>query len=143
MRYTTRPAIDAAIPAATLLQLTNDDPAALAPDESVLLGLVAAVEELIDGYMRGRYTLPFDPVPTILQGAAIHLLRYELYARRPEGGIPDAVRDAHKTTVRLLEHVRDGVITLGVPTGQAAPEPGEIRVRSRRKQFGDAAWRAY
>ncbi|HFF3748008.1 TPA: gp436 family protein [Klebsiella pneumoniae] len=143
MRYVTRDAIGAFIPPATLLQLSNDDPAADAPDEAVIASVVAEMEDLVDGYMRGRYTLPFDPVPTVLRGAALSLIRYELYARRPEGAIPDAVTDARKHAIKLLETIRDGLITLGIADGQSAPEPGEIRVRARRQRFGDKAWRHY
>ena len=144
MRYVTRNAIGAAIPATTLAQLTNDDPAyADTPNEAVIESIVVEVEDLVDGYMRGRYTLPFDPVPTILQGIAIHLIRYELYARRPEGTVPELVMSAHKNARRLLEDIRSGVVTLGIAEGKSAPEPGEIRVRARRKRFSEKAWRHY
>ncbi|MDZ7887747.1 MAG: hypothetical protein U5M72_00265 [Pseudomonas sp.] len=39
--------------------------------------------------------------------------------------------------------MRDGVVSLGMPTGEATPEPGEIKVRSRRQQFGDELWGRY
>lgn len=53
------------------------------------------------------------------------------------------MKDSRKDTIKLLESIRDGVVTLGMPSGQATPEPGEIRVRSRRQQFGDDTWRGY
>ena len=143
MRYVTRDAIGAFIPPATLLQLSNDDPAADAPDEAVIASVVAEMEDLVDGYMRGRYTLPFDPVPTVLRGAALSLIRYELYARRPEGAIPDAVTDARKHAIKLLETILYVFFSFCIADGQSAPEPGEIRVRARRQRFGDKAWRHY
>lgn len=143
MRYVTRDAIRSFIPLMTLVQLTNDDPGADTPDESVIAAVVVEVEDLVDGFMRGRYTLPFALVPTVLRGAALSLIRYELYARRPEGAIPEAVTDARKNAIKLLETIRDGLITLGIEKGQSAPEPGEIRVRARRQRFGDKAWRLY
>ena len=57
--------------------------------------------------------------------------------------MPDAVKDSRKDTLKLLENIRDGVITLGTPTGQAVPEPGEIRVRARPQQFGAQQWEHY
>lgn len=143
MRYCTHADIAKAIPPVTLLQLSNDDPAAELPDESVIEDCIRSAEELVDGYMRGRYTLPFEPVPTVLRDAAISLARYALYSRRPESNLPDAVKDDRKNTVKLLESIRDGVVTLGLPSGVSAPEPGEIRVRSRRAQFGDDLWKGY
>ncbi|TBV10255.1 gp436 family protein [Stutzerimonas kirkiae] len=143
MRYCTHADIAKAIPPVTLRQLSNDDPAAELPDESVVEDCIRSAEELIDGYLRGRYSLPFDPVPTVLRDAAISLVRYALYGRRPETDLPEAVKDDRKNTIRVLESIRDGVVTLGMPSGQAAPEPGEIRVRSRKRRFGGDRWKGY
>lgn len=143
MRYCSRTDIGNSIPELTLLQLSNDDPAAEQPNESVIEGGVRQAEELVDGYLRGRYVLPLEPVPTVLRDAVVYLTRHWLYQRRPEGIVPDAVKDSRKDTIKLLESIRDGVVTLGMPTGQAAPEPGEVRVRSRRKQFTDDMWKGY
>ncbi len=143
MRYCTRNDIGNAIPEMTLIQLSNDDPAAMLPNEGVIEDGVRQAEELVDGYLRGRYNLPLDPVPTVLRDAVVYLARHWLYQRRPEGALPDAVKDSRKDTIKLLESIRDGVVTLGMPTGQAAPEPGEIRVRSRRQQFSSDLWEGY
>lgn len=143
MRYCTRADIGKAIPELTLTQLSNDDPAAMLPNEEVIEDGVRQGEELVDGYLRGRYNLPLDPVPTVLRDAVVFLTRYWLYQRRPEGAIPNAVKDSRKDTIKLLESIRDGVVSLGMPSGQAAPEPGEIKVRSRRQQFSDELWGRY
>lgn len=143
MRYCTRQDIGQAIPEMTLLQLSNDDSAAEQPNESVIEEAVRQAEELVDGYLRGRYVLPLDPVPTVLRDAVVYLARQWLYQRRPEGAVPDAVKDSRKDTIKLLETIRDGMVTLGMPSGHAAPEPGEVKVRSRRQQFGDDLWGRY
>ena len=143
MRYCTRADIGNAIPEMTLIQLSNDDPAAESPNESVIEDSVRQAEELVDGYLRGRYDLPLDLVPTVLRDAVVYLARHWLYQRRPEGALPDAVKDNRKDTIKLLESIRDGVVTLGMPGGQAAPEPGEIRVRARRQQFDGDLWGRY
>jgi phage gp36-like protein len=143
MRYCSPDDIGKAMPERTLIQLSNDDAAAQTPDVCVIADAVRQAEELIDGYLRGRYNLPLDPVPTVLRDAAVNLARHWLYQRRPEGALPDAVKDSRKDTLKLLESIRDGVVTLGLPTGQASAEPGEIRVRSRRQQFGQPLWARY
>jgi phage gp36-like protein len=143
MRYCTRADLGNAIPLITLTQLSNDDPAARQPDENVIANSVRQAEELIDGYLRGRYQLPLDPVPTVLRDAVLYLARHWLYQRRPEGALPDAVISARKDTLKLLESIRDGVITLGLPSGHAMPEPGEIRVRARPQQFTAQVWQGY
>ena len=143
MRYCTRADIGNAIPEITLIQLSNDDPAAEQPNENVIGDDMRQAEELVDGYLRGRYNLPLDPVPTVLRDAVVYLARHWLYQRRPEGAMPDPVKDSRKDTIKLLESIRDGVVTLGMPTGQAAPEPGEIKVRARRSQFTADQWERY
>lgn len=143
MRYCTRADLGHAIPQMTLIQLSNDDPAATQPNESVIDDGVRQAQELVDGYLRGRYHLPLDPVPTMLRDAVVYLARHWLYQRRPEGALPDAVKDSRKDTLKLLENIRDGVVTLGLPTGHAAPEPGEIRVRARPQQFSTYTWGRY
>lgn len=143
MRYCTRADLGNAIPLMTLTQLSNDDPAAQQPNESVIDNSVRQAEELVDGYLRGRYNLPLDPVPTVLRDAVVYLARHWLYQRRPEGALPDAVISGRKDTLKLLESIRDGVITLGMPTGQAVAEPGEIRVRARPQQFTAQVWERY
>lgn len=143
MRYCTRADLGNAIPELTLIQLSNDDPSAEQPNEAVIEDGVRQAEELVDGYLRGRYNLPLDPVPTVLRDAVVYLARHWLYQRRPEGVLPEAVKDSRKDTIKLLESIRDGVVTLGMPTGQATPEPGEVRVRSRRQQFDDTVWEGY
>ncbi|MCY1404098.1 hypothetical protein D3C76_1274370 [compost metagenome] len=143
MRYCTRADLVQGIPSLTLIQLSNDDPAAQEPSEPVLEEAIRQAEELVDGYLRGRYTLPLEPVPTVLRDAVVYLARHWLYQRRPEGAMPDAVKDSRKDTIKLLENIRDGVVTLGMPDGKAAPEPGEIRVRARRPTFGRDRWKEY
>jgi phage gp36-like protein len=143
MRYCTLADIAKAIPPVTLLQLSNDDPTAELADESVIEDCIRSAEELVDGYLRGRYTLPFDPVPTVLRDAAVSLVRYALYGRRPETDLPEAVKEDRRNTIKLLESIRDGVVTLGLPSGQATPEPGEIRVRARPQQFDSRLWEGY
>jgi phage gp36-like protein len=143
MRYCTRADLGNAIPLITLTQLSNDDPAARQPDETVIANSVRQAEELVDGYLRGRYQLPLEPVPTVLRDAVLYLARHWLYQRRPEGALPDAVISARKDTLKLLESIRDGVITLGLPSGHAMPEPGEIRVRARPQQFTAQVWEGY
>ena len=91
MRYCTRADIGSAIPEITLIQLSNDDPAAEQPNENVIGNGVRQAEELVEGYLRGRYNLPLDPMPTVLRDAVVYLARHWLYQRRPDGVLPDAV----------------------------------------------------
>ncbi|MZQ57654.1 phage protein Gp36 family protein, partial [Escherichia coli] len=60
-----------------------------------------------------------------------------LYARRPEGALPDAVKDDYKDALKQLADIRDNKMTLGLPSTEAdVPESGEFRVRAAT--FGGA-----
>ena len=126
-----------AIPPQTLIWLSNDDASATAMNQAVVEEAVRQAEELVDAHLRGRYILPLDPVPSVVKDMTVNLARHWLYARRPEGSdLPDAVTRTHKSALQMLESIRDGKLTIGVPTGEAAPEPGEMKVRSRPRRFG-------
>lgn len=137
MRYCSLTDLRLAIPAQTLIWLSNDTAPATEVNASVIGEAVRQAEELIDAHLRGRYQLPLDPVPTVVKDIAVNLARHWLYSRRPEGReLPDAVTRTYKSALQLLETIRDGRLTLGLPTGQAQPEPGEVRVRAPRRRFG-------
>ena len=137
MRYCSLDDLQLAIPPQTLIWLSNDDESATAVNAGVVEQAVAQAEELVDGFLRGRYNLPLSPVPTIVKDMTVNLARHWLYARRPEGNeLPDAVVRTHKSAMSLLETIRDGKLTIGQPTGEALAEPGEVKVRARRRIFG-------
>ena len=128
------------VPERTLIELTNES---VGFDEqppvnaTVVESCIRYAGELIDAHLRGRYTLPLTEVPTVLRDIAITLTRYRLYVRRPEGGLPDTVKDDNKEARRQLEAIRDGKLTLGLQSTQKdVPESGEIRARARRPTFG-------
>ncbi|MFB9160005.1 gp436 family protein [Chromobacterium violaceum] len=149
MHYCTLADLQLAIPQATLIQLTNDTVAeygapAPALNQAVVDEAVRQAEELVDAHLRGRYVLPLDPVPSVIKDATVNLARHWLYARRPEGNeLPDAVTRTYKAALQILESIRDGKLTIGLPTGELAPEPGEVRVRARRQVFSAAMLERY
>lgn len=139
MRYCSLPDLTLAVPTSALRQLSNDDPLATTPNMAVVEEAINQAEEAVDGYLRGRYTLPLATVPTLVKQYTVALARHWLYARRPEGNdLPDAVTRTYKDALKALEFIREGKITLGIPeTGKDTPESGEIKVRARKSQFND------
>ncbi|MCG5047295.1 DUF1320 domain-containing protein [Pectobacterium brasiliense] len=128
------------VPESTLIQLTNETVGFDAPppvNTTVVDSCIRYADELIDAHLRGRYTLPLAEIPTVLRDIAVTLTRYRLYARRPEGAMPDTVKDDNKVATRQLVDIRDAKLTLALPsTSQDVPESGEFRVRARRPTFG-------
>lgn len=141
MRYCSLADLQLAIPLVTLIQLSNDTVVEYGqPEPTLNLAVVEEAvhqgEELVDAHLRGRYNLPLDPVPSMVKNMTVNLARHWLYARRPEGSeLPDAVTRTYKSALQMLEAIRDGKLTIGVPTGEAAPEPGEMKVRARPRRF--------
>lgn len=141
MRYCSLADLQLAMPLATLIQLSNDTVVEYGqPEPTLNLAVVEEAvhqgEELVDAHLRGRYNLPLDPVPSMVKNMTVNLARHWLYARRPEGSeLPDAVTRTYKSALQMLEAIRDGKLTIGVPTGEAAPEPGEMKVRARPRRF--------
>lgn len=132
-----------AMPEKTLVQLSNDDGGS-EMNAAIVGEAVMQAEELVDAHLRGRYNLPLDIVPSVVKTVTVHLARHWLYARRPEGNdLPDAVTRTYKSAMTMLESIRDGKLTLGIPTGEAAPEPGEMKSRARKKVFSEKLLERY
>ncbi|MCX9038486.1 DUF1320 domain-containing protein [Citrobacter portucalensis] len=128
--------LEQSIPRNTLIQLSSDDPTASDPDGGVVNDALQFAGELIDAHLRGRYTLPLQEVPTVVRDMARTLARYWLYSRRPEGDLPEVVKDSYRVTVKTLENIRDNKLTLGITTTQTdMPESGEFRVSAPRARF--------
>ncbi len=95
MRYCSLADLQLAIPAQTLIWLSDDNPEAAGINLPVVEEAVRQAEELVDAHLRGRYVLPLDPVPTVVKDMTVNLARHWLYARRPEGSeLPDPARFA-------------------------------------------------
>ena len=140
MRYCSLADLQLTIPLQTLIWLSNDDESATAMNAAVVEEAVRQAEELVDAHLRGRYILPLGgadaPVPSVVKDMTVNLARHWLYARRPEGSeLPDAVTRTYKSALQMLEAIRDAKLTIGAPTGEAAPEPGEMKVRARPRRF--------
>lgn len=112
---------------AVLIQLTDDENTGqlntIPIDEALLYS-----QTLIDGYLRGRYTLPLASIPKIITYLTIDLAVYRLYSRRLITEIPEPISEKYKVAIKQLEQIQKGIVSLGVETPGIAPELGEYRV---------------
>jgi phage gp36-like protein len=108
------------IPEATLIQLTDDQDTG-AVDQTVVDGIIADADELIDGHLRGRYVLPLEPVPGMVKALSVDIAVYNLYGRRSEYETPKGVAEKYAAAMKILEKIRKGEIALGT-AGVIAPE---------------------
>lgn len=98
-----------------LIELTNDNSRATEMDITVAEKACVYATEIVDGYLRSRYLTPLNQVPTLVRSICLHLARYWLYSRRPEGkGFPDNVKETYSQALKDLERIQNGKLHLGL-----------------------------
>ncbi|OGI31340.1 MAG: hypothetical protein A2287_02805 [Candidatus Melainabacteria bacterium RIFOXYA12_FULL_32_12] len=124
--YCTLQDIKKQVQESTLIEITDDNLSGQIStevvDESILYS-----QTLIDGYLRGRYTLPLQTTPEILKILCVDLSIYRLYSRRFHTDMPDSINDKYKSSIKLLEQIQKGIISLGIEIPGTPPELGEYR----------------
>lgn len=95
----------------TLIQLTSDD-GQDEIDKTVVEESIIYSSALIDGYLRGRYSLPLDICFPLLRVLAVDLSVYRLYSRRMQNEMPEVIDSAYKNAIATLRDIQKGVISL-------------------------------
>jgi phage gp36-like protein len=120
-----------------LIELTDDSDTGDV-DQTNVDKAIAHAGELIDGYLRGRYTLPLDPVPGLIRTLAATISLRRLYARRPRLSIPESLADDYKNALKILENIQKGLVTLGAATpGEEIPSDAVSKVSAPERIFTD------
>ena len=93
----------------TLIQLSSDD-GQEAVNRVVVEEAILYASTLIDGYLRGRYSLPLDTHFPLLRIIAIDLSVYRLYSRRMRNEMPEVIETAYKSAIAqgYLSALNDG-----------------------------------
>ena len=95
----------------TLSQLTSDD-GTEAINRDVAQESILYASTLIDGYLRGRYTLPLNIHFPLLRVLCIDISVYRLYSRRMRNEMPEVIEQNYKNAIQTLKDIQKGVITL-------------------------------
>lgn len=111
MDYCTIDDIEKQTSTPTLIQLTSDNGCETV-DRVVAEEAILYSSALINGYLRGRYSLPLDTQFPLLRIIAIDLSIYRLYSRRMQNEIPEVIENAYKNSITTLRDIQKGVITL-------------------------------
>jgi phage gp36-like protein len=127
-----------------LLDLAPLPDAPDAYDDSVVEAAVADAEAIVDGYLRGRYTLPLATVPGDLLGLTADLARYELRSR--SGGInqstmSDDVKERRDRAIARLKDIQAGrfVLDVGEAQDQGATAVGRVGLAAGGTPIGGSA----
>ena len=91
MTYCNSNDIEIQIGTNSLVQLTNDDSSQQTVDNVVVEEALIYSSTLIDGYLRGKYTLPLNTQFPLLRVVAIDICIYRLYSRRIYTDIPETI----------------------------------------------------
>jgi phage gp36-like protein len=107
-----------------MIELTDD----MIPAETIIAAnvdkAISDASEMIDGYLRSRYSLPLSPVPGLIATLACDIAVYRLYARRAKLIPPEGVSERYKNALKLLVNIQKGELELGAGAA-ATPEISE------------------
>lgn len=95
----------------TLIQLTSDD-GSEEVDRVVALEAILYSSALIDGYLRGRYSLPLNIHFPLLRILAIDISIHRLYSRRMRNEMPEVIQKNYENAISTLRDIQKGVISL-------------------------------
>jgi len=95
----------------TLSQLTSDD-GTEAINRDVAQESILYASTLIDGYLRGRYTLPLNIHFPLLRVLCVDISIYRLYSRRMRNEMPEVIEQNYKNAIQTLKDIQKGIITL-------------------------------
>lgn len=121
-----------------LLSIARNDERQL--DESKVNEALEDASQTIDSYLAGRYRLPLNAVPSVLERHCCYIARYFLEKNRAT----DQARLDYEDSIRFLEKVASGTISLGLSDMDESVETdnsavmesnGSVWSRERSKGF--------
>src|SRR5580704_3467129 len=127
-----------------LVQLTNEDPTQTGINASIIGQALADASAEIDGYLDGRFALPLNDAPTILNRLACDVAMYRLQSLRPLHDLADA-RKRYEDAVELLVRVARGEVTLGLGADDGEPPaaPGSVVTEAGGQAGGEVPQRIF
>jgi phage gp36-like protein len=126
MPYCTLDDIKGQIPEANIIQLTDDEGLGVV-NQSRVDKAISVADSIIDGYLRGRYTLPLSTVPELIKTIAIDITVYKLYERGLELEMPEAMSNRYKNAIKLLDQIQKGLVKLGIESPETGPGQGHYK----------------
>ena len=133
--------ISAVIANDDLVQLTNDSGGSTV-DNTKITEAISYVDSIMDGYLRGRYSLPLSTVPDVLTSLAIDFTVYRLYSRRLYTEIPPSVDEKYREVVKTLKDIQGGRFNLGIETA-SSNSYFKTNKTSSSKEYNSKMWDTY
>lgn len=106
------------------VRLSNDDYTATQINEEVVNEIIDTAEEMLNSFVRGRYTVPLAPVTKLIKSMVLDIAVHGLYSRRTNITIPEPVRDAYNNTIKMLGLIQERKMHIGVSEIQSGIDGG-------------------
>jgi phage gp36-like protein len=111
MPYSTIDDLKNYLPASQILQLT-DDADIDTIDNDKLNDAIRRSDNLVDGYLRGRFDLPLATVPELIRDLSTKLSSYFLFKRSLILSMPESITEDYKYCTDILVKIQKGMITV-------------------------------
>lgn len=122
------------IPTDTLVQLTDESGLDIV-DETTVDECIKDATVLVEGYLRGRYSLPLNPVPDLAASIVADLAAYNIYCLKPEFEVPKTIAERRTTALALLARIQDGKMPLNDPVTAPTGTPAGVSCTSAERIF--------
>lgn len=106
-------------------EITGEEGEVPAIDEDIINAAIADADAEIDAYLYGKYTVPIDPVPTIIAKISVDFTIYRLSGRRGLP-VPEDRKQQYENGVRLLKDIQRGIATIGTSTPTTSSDSGPV-----------------
>ncbi len=115
-----------------LIQLTDDANVGVV-DQGAVNKAIADADGEIDGYLGSRHTVPLNPIPAIINKHSVDISIYNIYSRR--NSPPEHRETRYKNSIRFLELVAAGKVTLGAKDPDPVPASEAPKIESPGRIF--------
>lgn len=121
MSYALPSDMAARYPNRDLVQLTNENPTVQTVNNTFLQTFLNDASFKIDSYLESRFQLPLQSIPQVLTMYCCTIAMYYLQNLRPIHDLEYA-KLRYEDTIKQLEEVRDGTLTLGLSANLTEPD---------------------
>jgi phage gp36-like protein len=90
------------------LKMLTDDGDVDAIDDEKLAESIRKADTTIEGYLRGRYSVPLSVVPESIRNISIGLTVYYLFNRGLMLTLPDSIKEMYTEAMRVLKDIQAG-----------------------------------
>ena len=132
--------------------LRGGDRSAYSPDDIAradeaaerIVEAIGEADGVINGFLARRgYTLPLDPVPSIVATWSRQITRYLLNKDRITDERTDPIARDYRDALKFLQLTADGKFSLGMDDPQAGVGLGTVQIEGDERVFSRTASRAF